>query len=64
MPSPREWRKDLTKLAAQYGYDLEIRKGGHYRLSKPDHPTVFASGTSSDWRAFKNLEARLKRHQQ
>jgi predicted RNA binding protein YcfA (HicA-like mRNA interferase family) len=51
-------RRELKQL----GWSTELTRGGHIRC---DHPLaaypVFAAGTPSDRRAWKNLQALLKR---
>ena len=62
--TPREWRKEVDVLAAQYGYEIELSKNNHYKLTKFDRPPVFAAVSASDWRAVKNLRSHLRRNEQ
>jgi len=55
--------KEIKKLAKQYGYDLELRKSGHGRLTRPGWNFITVSLTPSDSHAMKNTEAQLKRNQ-
>jgi len=61
--TPREWRKQVAELADDYGYEVTRSQNNHLRLTKPGHPVVFTSGSSSDWRTIKNLRAQLRRNQ-
>ena len=55
--------KEMKKLAKQYGYDLELRKSGHARLTRPGWNFITVSLSPSDSHAMKNTEAQLKRNQ-
>jgi hypothetical protein len=57
-----EYRRRVAALAARYGRRVEITQGGHYRLTAPGKPAVFASFSTSDpVRGLKNIEANLKK---
>ena len=60
MSGGKDLRKLLRTLRA-LGWKTERRKGGHYCLTAPDGVQVFTGSTASDWRALKNLRARLRR---
>jgi hypothetical protein len=56
--------KDLRPLARKYqakGWRLELTNKGHVRWIAPSGETVVSGSTPSDWRATKQIEARLKR---
>jgi predicted RNA binding protein YcfA (HicA-like mRNA interferase family) len=56
--------KEYRPLAKRYmakGWQLEATNGGHVRWIGPNGQTVISACTPSDWRAKKQLEARLKR---
>lgn len=59
--SPNEYRKHVKAIAKEYGYKITKTNGGHLRLSKPGHPVVFSSLSSSDHRAVKNLQSQVRR---
>lgn len=52
---------ELKKLAKAHGYTVSRTKGDHCRLTREGYPTVHHSGTSSDWRAVRNLRGQLRR---
>lgn len=60
--SKKEIRK-LIKRARKQGWTVVTTGGGHLRWSPPDpeRPFVITGATPSDYRAFKNIRARLRR---
>jgi hypothetical protein len=54
--------REMRALAAQYGRKVTLTNGGHVRFTKPGTPPIFAAATPSCWRARRNLEALLRRH--
>jgi hypothetical protein len=59
--------KELRPLADKYkakGWTLSLTHGGHIRWLGPRGQVVISSSTPSDWRATKQLAARLKRAEQ
>jgi hypothetical protein len=56
-----EYRRRLAALAAKYGRKVEITRGSHYKLTAPGKPVVFASFSTADFHALKNVEALLKK---
>lgn len=61
--SPHEWMKAVHEMADEYGYEVALSGSGHVRLTKEGHPMVFTSRTTSDWRAVRNLRAKLRRNE-
>lgn len=53
--------RDLLALADELGWELSWTKKNHLVFLKEGRPPIFAGGTPSDWRAQKNLKARLIR---
>lgn len=61
MSAPKEIRK-LLREAEDAGWEVELRKGGHYRLKSPDgEHLVFLPSTPSDPRSWRNTRAQLRR---
>lgn len=57
-----EYRRRLVELAERYGRRVELTKGGHFKLTAPGKPPVFASFSTSDpVRGLKNTAAMLKK---
>jgi hypothetical protein len=54
--------RDLKRLAAKHGRSVECTKGGHLRLVRAGAAPIIVSSSSSCWRAGRNLEAMLRRH--
>lgn len=53
---------EVIRAAQMQGWRLELSQKGHPRLYAPDGKTIIGhSGTPSDFRAFHNFRARLKR---
>lgn len=61
MKIPRQY-KQLADAAQAAGWRIEPTNGGHLRWTHPaaDRP-VFSAASPSDWRAVKNVRARLRR---
>ena len=65
----KEYKRYVEGLSRQ-GWDISIRKGGHYKLIPPwrEAELVFTPASPSDCRVFNNLKARVDRitrtHQQ
>jgi hypothetical protein len=56
--------KELRPLAKKYmakGWQLEQTANGHVRWTGPRGQVVISASTPSDWRARKEIEARLRR---
>lgn len=60
MELPNE-REDLIKLAKAQGWTVDRTTKGHVKFQNPQKQCAVGSGTPSDYRADKNLRARLKR---
>ena len=56
----KEIRKVIS-LAIKKGYNVELRKGGHYKFTAPSGKFFFTSATPSDKRALANILADMKR---
>ena len=50
----------IEKLKAQ-GFDVELRNGGHYGVSKNGGPMVFMPRSPSDYRGIHRVISKLKR---
>jgi hypothetical protein len=61
--TPGEWKREVSRLAAEHGYKVNRSKSGHLRLTKPGRPMLFTSCTSSDWRAMENLRHKILRNE-
>ena len=57
---PRTLRP-IVNAARERGWTTDLTSKGHIRLLHPRYGIVVTSGSPSDWRARKNLEARLRR---
>ena len=55
------YRKTLKVLSKRPGWTIEIRRGGHLKITATNCEVYFTSATPSDWRAQKNMEAWVKR---
>ena len=53
----RKQKRQLERL----GCDIVQAKSGHYKIYLNGHYILTDSATSSDWRAWRNLTARLRR---
>lgn len=53
--------KKLVKSLLQQGFDVEPTKKGHLRVYLDGVWVTTLSGTSSDWRSYRNALAVLKR---
>lgn len=55
--------RDIIEAAEDQGFHVDRTSKGHWRFvpPDPDQPIVHHSGTPSDWRAVRNLVARLRR---
>lgn len=53
----RKFRKAARKL----GIDSFLAPNGHYTFLFPDGGKIQAPGSSSDWRAIRNLRCRCRR---
>lgn len=54
--------KDLIRWAEAHGWSVSKTNGGHLRYTHPDVDTpVFGATSPSDWRAIRNMKARMKR---
>ncbi len=57
----REWR-ELIEEAQRQGWRAERTQRGHWQLFAPDGRTIVTlPGTPSDWRAFRNTIAQMRR---
>lgn len=54
--------RELVEEAAQAGWTVTIRKGGHLKFEHPEAASVFSSSTPSDRRAVLNTRAQLRRN--
>lgn len=52
---------DLIELCKEQGWTVGKATNGHHRVTPPNGPTIFHSGTASDWRAVDNFRSALKR---
>lgn len=59
----KEIRKVIS-LAIKKGYNVELRKGGHYKFTAPTGKFFFTSATPSDKRALANILSDMKRAEQ
>jgi predicted RNA binding protein YcfA (HicA-like mRNA interferase family) len=53
--------RDIIKAAQRQGWTVTMTGGNHYRFKSPAGPVVFTASTPSDWRAIRNIVARLRR---
>ena len=54
--------RQMRELAEQFGFDLDLTNKTHLRfVHRRTGGIVFASGTPSDRRAWKNIRANLRR---
>jgi hypothetical protein len=58
---PPEYRKRLKLLCREYGWAMELKSAGHYRLTKPDRPFIVCSASTSDRRALQNTRSMMRR---
>jgi hypothetical protein len=54
--------RTLRDLAARHGRTVMPTRGGHIMLIRPGCQPVYAASSPSCWRARRNLEALLRRH--
>lgn len=54
-------RRELAKLAKEYGCELKLRPGGHFAFMKGTRIVEIAGGTPSDYHSDRNVVAKLKR---
>lgn len=57
--------KDLDKLigqAKEQGWEIQLKRSGHYKWVSPAGKFVVSSSTPSDPRAIKNIVRDLKRY--
>lgn len=52
---------ELLADAEAQGCTVDVRRNGHLVIVTPQGKKVFTSATTSDWRAWKNLRAKLRR---
>lgn len=50
----------LLKRVQQAGCDVQLRRGGHYKIVTPDGTQIFCSQSPSDWRGIKRTMSRLR----
>lgn len=55
------WRRQIEALAVKYGATVEVTRSSHLRLRAPSGGIVHVSGSPSDGRALRNVEADLRR---
>jgi len=53
--------KDLLTIAVKQGCTVEVRNGGHLKVTAPSGQFIFTSQTPSDVRAFPRIKRDLKR---
>lgn len=53
--------RSVVETALRNGWTVERTKNNHLKFSHPVGATVFHSGTPSDHRANKNVEAKMRR---
>ena len=53
--------KEVLSRAERDGWVIQLRRGGHYKLTHPCGAMVFTGSTPSDRRATKNLEGNIRR---
>lgn len=53
--------EDLIKKLEKQGFDVELRKGGHFGVSKDGGPTVFMPRSPSDYRGIHRVISKLKK---
>ena len=62
MSARAEYTKALRDLTTRYGLEHSQTNGGHNKLTDPTTGAVFfTAGSPGDWRAIRNVEARLRR---
>jgi len=55
------WRRDLERLAAEFGCDLKLAPGGHFRFRHPSGWFVTCSASPNDPKALRYVRSDLKR---
>jgi hypothetical protein len=55
------YRKDIIRWANERGWSVELTNGSHLKFIKPGKPIIFGSSTPGDWRAIKNVKAKMER---
>lgn len=53
--------RDIRQFAKANGCGVEPTKSGHWVIRTPGGHAVFHSGSSSDWRAMRNLISQVRR---
>lgn len=59
--SSAAWRRDVDRLAEEYGCTVERTEGNHLKLKHPSGWSVVCSSSPSDGRALRYLRSDLRR---
>lgn len=55
------WRREIEALARERGWQVEVTKGSHFRLTRGEHLVIAAGSPRNPSRSLANTLAHMKR---